>query len=313
MPRRLPCRLPAPATLPLPFRWDVTHARHVGSLLHGDVAESYDDFLEHLLECCARVVALSGDADLVFVGRSPESLHDLLSGLLRETSWASRQRLILLPFSVGYTETAAALWRRGGAHAEAVSAFRAYLDSLGLSPAELTVRERPVAFVDLVCSGRTFHRLLLLIRGWAVEEKADWPAIQRKVRVIPLARRDDARPRPWWKHRAKPWRWREDAGWIDDLLRRGSLKEVSVDVRLWEYLADRQEKSTASYGPDEWGREEAALPCRAEYHLRALRLARHLFEVGRTKEVREPFTALLAAQREMRSEWLRRLVGELRT
>ena len=33
------------------------------------------------------MVASAGDGDLVFVGRSPESLYDYLGGILAETSW----------------------------------------------------------------------------------------------------------------------------------------------------------------------------------------------------------------------------------
>ena len=66
----------------LPFRWDLTRRNQLGSLLEGEAAATYKSFPTHLLACCARVVAFSGDSDLIFVGRSPESIFDHLSGLL---------------------------------------------------------------------------------------------------------------------------------------------------------------------------------------------------------------------------------------
>jgi hypothetical protein len=64
----------------IPFRWDLTHRNHLGSLVDGEPAESYAAFLDHLLPCCSRVLAFGGDSDLIFVGRSPESIFDHLSG-----------------------------------------------------------------------------------------------------------------------------------------------------------------------------------------------------------------------------------------
>jgi hypothetical protein len=57
------------------------------------------ELLLELARCCARVLAFAGDSDLVFVGRSPESLFDLLSGFLEGTSRAGRASLLNSPFS----------------------------------------------------------------------------------------------------------------------------------------------------------------------------------------------------------------------
>jgi hypothetical protein len=295
-------------TVPLPFRWDVTEAGKLGTLVEGDRAGTCDGFARGLLASCARVVASAGNADLVFVGRSPESLHDLLSGLLWDTSW--RTRLTLLQFSVGYTERSAACRRSP----ESLAAFRAYLDALGLSPAKLIVRERPVALVDLVSSGRTLHHLLRLIRDWAQEDKVDWPAVQRKIRVVAIVRPPEPSPMPTWKRRPKPWLWREHAPWVGQLLGgSATLRQVSVDRTFWSFLGDYQEKTTRSYVPERWGDPACAVSHPTdEHHLRALRLARSLFEQGKERSQREAFATHLSEQREMRCEWLRRLVQEVR-
>lgn len=287
----------------------MTEAAKLGTLLEGEHAATCDGFTHGLLACCARVVASAGNADLVFVGRSPESLHDLLSGLLWDTTW--RTRLTLLQFSAGYTDRSAACRK----HPVSITAFRAYLDALGVSPAKLIVRERPVCLVDLVSSGGTLHHLLLLIRNWALEDKADWPAVRRKIRIVALVRPEEPRPIPTWKRRPRPWLWREHAPWVEQMLGRGTaaLGQVSVDRTLWSFLGDDQEKTTCSYVPERWGDPAYAAPPRPahERHLRALRLARELFEQGRERSGREAFAAHLSNRREMRFEWLRSLVVEL--
>jgi hypothetical protein len=86
-----------------PSRWDVAGRARLGSLLD-DVAPPDLWFLDELVACAARVLALSGDGDLYFVGRSMDSMYDLLTGALRETSW--RERLRLPPFSMWRTSAA---------------------------------------------------------------------------------------------------------------------------------------------------------------------------------------------------------------
>jgi hypothetical protein len=296
--------------VPVPFRWDVTQPQQLGTLLEGDASGSYDKFSNDLLACAAQVVGLAGDSDLVFLGRSLESLYDVLSALLVGTSWQGR--LTLLPFSTGHRETEIAR----GKHPEAIAAFRAYLDSFGLAPAKLIVRERPVALTDLLCSGNTMHQFLLLIRAWALEEKIDWPSVKRKLRVVAILRQDDLNPKPRWKVQREgqtTWRWREDADWVHELLERGALREAAISRELWEYLGDNQIKTTPSFTPECWGTDEAANPCRKEHNLKALRLARQLFEAGCTKQARAQFAALLAAERfAMHEGWCRRLVGQVR-
>ena len=281
----------APTEAPVPFRWDITRPERLGSLLEGEAEDPGARFFGLLLACAARVIVLAGDSDLVFLGRSPESLHDLLAGLLSETPW--HNRLQLLPFSTGYTTTAVARRKQP----EVVAAFRQYLESRQLSPAQLIVRERPVAIVDLICSGHTMNEFLLLLRDWATEEQADWRAVQRKLRVVGITRQADPEPTPrWhWKKRARPWLWRDHSSWVNELLERGAVREVAASPALWTYLGDRQPKTMPSYTPERWGRYEATQPDREERHLSALRLARRVFESGREPSARRQFAALLAS------------------
>lgn len=109
-----------------PFRWNLSNRRALDSmfrtLAHADLPDQ-DRFYQPLfkmpherievsgigyglslapeiIHTCARIAACASECDLVFVGRSPETLFDYLSGAFFETSW--RERIILLQFSYRY-------------------------------------------------------------------------------------------------------------------------------------------------------------------------------------------------------------------
>jgi hypothetical protein len=69
----------------VPFRWDLVTPDQLGSLL---VGTSDPDlwFLDDLVECADKVLARCGGGDLVFVGRSLDSMFDLLGGAFGHTS-----------------------------------------------------------------------------------------------------------------------------------------------------------------------------------------------------------------------------------
>jgi hypothetical protein len=280
-----------------PFRWDLTRRNQLGNLIEGEKAFSYDQFLDDLLRCCVRTLAFAGDSDLVFVGRSPESIFDHLSGLLLDSSWF--ERLELLHFSMRYREESEI--RRE--HPDAITAMRSYLQRLGLDPEALATRRRPVAFIDLVASGETFGRLVSFLQNWSREIGYDWNAVRRRVRLIGIT----------WRKKTSPntWRWQQHADWVD-LLESGAVKNVSIPWSLWDYLGNYQEKVSRSYTPSLWGDPTLASASHYEQQLKALRLAFDLFELGRTRERREEFVALLVREPAMKEEAFRTLVGEIR-
>jgi hypothetical protein len=281
----------------IPFRWDLTHRNHLGSLVDGERAETYAAFLDHLLPCCSRVLAFGGDFDLIFVGRSPESIFDHLSGLLFDSSWFSR--LELLHFSMRFREEADVRQE----HPESINAMRAYLQHLGLQPEGIATRIRPIAFIDLVATGDTFGRLVTFFRNWSKDIEYDWNAVKRRIRLIGITERTKTSP--------KTWRWQQQASWVS-LLESRSVKNVSIPRALWEYLGNYQYKVSRSYTPSRWGDPELSLPSYSERQLKALRLAYELFELGRTKERRERFVSLLVKEPAMKHEWFRMLVQEIR-
>ncbi|HEX5725832.1 MAG TPA: hypothetical protein VFX98_10235 [Longimicrobiaceae bacterium] len=279
----------------IPFRWDLSRREQLGRLPEAPpYIEPYPDFVAELRPCCVRVLALAGDSQLVFVGRSPESLFDYLSGVLAETSWS--ERLVLLNLSL-YRYTAADLSR-----AE-LAAVRQQFQHLGLDPARIASGPRPLALVDVIASGGTLGTLQALLLDWAREEGVDPAAVRRRLRVVGLVVQG--------KNSPNTWRWYQRVEWAADYPR-SALKSVSIPYVLWHDLGEEQKKVSRWNPPYAWGSAEMARPPRDYYHLMALREALGVFERGRDPGERERFAAQLAAQPEMRHRWLRQLVLELR-
>ena len=279
-----------------PFRWNLTHRSHLGSLLDGERACVYPGFENDLLRCCSKVLAFAGDSDLVFVGRSPESIFDILSGLLFETSWF--ERLELLHFSMRFRDELKIRQEFPGA----VEAMRDYLLHLGLHPEAIAKRTRTVAFIDLVASGDTFGNLTNFLRNWSNDIGCEWRAVSRRIRIVGITVRKKTSP--------NTWRWQQHADWIE-LLGKGAVKNVSVPDEFWCFLGNYQLKVSPSYPPNRWGSEEFADPIYYEDNLKALRLAFDLFELGRTKEKRAEFVSLLTKESSMKEGWFRNLGMEI--
>jgi hypothetical protein len=281
-----------------PFRWDLTRRTQLGTLINGEKAQTYDAFSDHLLRCCVRVLALAGDSDLIFVGRSPESIFDYLSGLLFDTTWFDRPEL--LHFSMRFREESEILKE----HPEAIQAMRSYLHHLELHPEGIATRRRPAAFIDLVSTGDTFGRLITFQRNWTEEIKYDWKAVRRRIRLVGITERTKTSP--------KTWRWQQHAAWLP-LIGGGSVKNVSVPRELWTYLGNYQDKVSRSYTPALWGDPKLASPSYNDEQLKALRLALELFELGKRRESKEQLVSLLVKEPAMKYDWFRMLVQEIRS
>lgn len=274
-----------------PFRWNLARRAELGRLIHGARAGAYAGMADELAECAARVVATAGATTMVFVGRSPESLFDYLSGVFFRSPW--QDHLALLQLSI-----------RGRALPPArLRALAPYLDAVGVTPARIATAPRAVTFCDLVYEGDTFGRLFAVLRGLADEQGADWNVVRRRLRFCGITARRKTSP--------NAFRWQEHAAWRDELPR-AAIRNVSVPAHLWSYLGDHQDKTTEAYVPSRWGAEEAASPTRHRARLAALRLAADLFDLGRDPRERRAFASRLAARPEMKHTWLRDIVEGLR-
>ena len=242
--------------------------------------------------CAARALASAQDADLVFVGRSPEPLFHLLSGVLAGTSW--RERLLLLNISMSW----------GLPNEEQARALAPYLRSLGLDPPQLLVRPRRIALVDVVDTGSTFGAVVELIREDCERAGIEWRAVARKIRIVGLTWRTTTSP--------KTWRWQQHAPWTC-LLERGAIKNVSTPWRLASSLAsDATPKMTGSFTSSRWADPGAAQPLRDEVARQAVAFSLQLYRLGRRREARERFARELAAQHTFRERWLRSLALEIK-
>jgi hypothetical protein len=281
----------------LPFRWKLAGRPTLGSLLQGEPEHAYRGFFQDLRDCGVRVVAAVADGDIVFVGRSPESIFDYLTGVLSGTLWS--ERLVLLNLSMRY-EAAEELARTDPV---AVAAIRDQLAALGLSPGQIASSARPKVFVDLVSGGNTFGHLLGLLEHWAGDARVDVAAVRRRIRFLGITDR--------MKNSPNTWRWYQRVEWARRMPR-SALRSISIPYRLWMYLGENQRKVARWHPPARWGAEDAARPPRDEDALRALRLAHRIHERGRARAERSRFAAELAAQRQLREPSVRRLVLELR-
>lgn len=276
-----------------PFRWDLVRRDQLGSLLAGsDEPDLW--FLEELIACAAKVLARSGDGDLYFVGRSLDSVYDLLGGALAETSW--RDRVFAVPISLQTYGDRLLLTQRETAQ------LRANLAAAGLSPDRIA-RQRPAVMVDLVLRGSTFGGLFGELRDWVDDERGDWAAVRRKLRFVGITYRTKTSP--------KTHRWWQDADWLDGLPA-GAVTNVSVDPDAYLYFADDQTKLTRSFDRGLWADDGVRSPARDAVTRQALAEAVAVVERGRTAEVRAQLARHLSAEPTIKQSWLRALARDLR-
>lgn len=146
----------------MPFRWDLITPDQLGSLL--DNTETPDLwFLDDLVACTGKVLARSRNGDLVFVGRSLDSMFDLLGGVF--TGSTGVQQLYRLPLS--FQRRGISLgrrWRRRPLTPAEAAQGRRYLETVELTPYALARRDRPAVLIDVVHEGETFTEVFTLIR-----------------------------------------------------------------------------------------------------------------------------------------------------
>lgn len=284
---------PVPSTLEPnpPYRWDLVTPDQLGSMLRGNGRPNLW-FLNELVACAGKVVARSGHGDLVFVGRSLDSLFDFLGGAFAEIDRDAGPRRA--PFSF-----ARDLARRltPAEHAQA----RRVLAEVGVDPHSLARRTRPVTFVDVVHGGSTFTELYTLLRAWIDEDRGAWPVIRRKLRFVGVTCRTKTSP--------NAFRWQQHAAWTSQLPR-PAVVNVSLYPHVWFYLAGGQPKLTRSYRPESWLTDGEG-PRHDDETRGALAEATALVRYGRSAEGRHALARAMAGEPTLREPWLRALIGEL--
>jgi hypothetical protein len=105
--------------------------------------------------------------DPVFVGRSLDSMFDLLGGAL--AGLADDRQLHRLPLSFADLQVLGGRrWRRRPLTPSETARALELLADVGVTPHGLARRARPVTFVDVVSGGGTFRQLLPVAAGRGV-------------------------------------------------------------------------------------------------------------------------------------------------
>ncbi|WP_406263409.1 hypothetical protein OH779_11175 [Actinacidiphila glaucinigra] len=287
------------AAPPQPYRWSLSRARggvppdRLGALTEGAASPSLW-YLPELTVCTGKVLARSGGADLCFVGRSLDSMYDLLTGAFEGSSREGPP--LRLPLSLRL--------RRHPAPAH-TARLREHLAAAGLAPHALARRTRPVALVDLVSEGGTYDTLFAALADWVRESREPWPAIRRKLRFVGVTHRRRTSP--------NTWRWQQNTagGWARSLPS-GHVAGVSLHPGVWSYFGDEQAKLQPSFPPPRWFDAYAAEPWHGPDLPAALAESLALVEAGRGRSVRAELVRVIAREPGFADREVRALVAPLR-
>lgn len=322
-----------------PFRWDVSQSYALEHMLRRPIMKSkpiqpsstYKSFYkvpdyeqdlsqvmnqdlkfgDDLIQSCAKIVAIGCNYDLVFVGRSLDTIYDYLHALLTDTVFVARVGRLNVSLYGGLKKV----------DRQALHAIRQYFRRQGIDPASLCTRKRPVAFVDIVARGTTFRSLIRLLVAWCKEEGIEWDRVAPKVIFIALL--DDY----WTRHsfaravRSSKRTKRTRIQWLESQeeffkrhkLGRNNIKNIFISWRFWDYLGNWQTKCSEPYPPDKWGSEAAFRPPRDHSRLRGLALAIHWHKEGLKHSNRKLLADLICQQSAMmKNGALRDLVLQLR-
>jgi hypothetical protein len=283
----------------VPFRWDLVTPERLGSLLSGTPAPDLW-FLDDLVACAAKVLARSGNGDLVFVGRSLDSMFDLLSGAL--AAHAAERRLRRLPLSFQRSgQESRRRWRPRSLSAGERAQARRFLTTVDADPYTLARRRRPVTFVDVVSAGRTFTELFNLLDDWIVEQRQPWQVIRRKLRFVGVTWRGETSP--------NTYRWQQHAVWTRRLPA-SAVVNVSLHPAVCSYFGNHQTKLTRTLRPEQWLAEPDG-PGRDESTRVALAEAVALVSYGRSRSGRRAVTRAIRGQPALAQPWLRTLIADL--
>lgn len=288
----------AGAEIVRPFRWNVARHNELGSLLDGPRADIYPGFVTDLRTLAALLIARSGPGQIVFVGRSLESVFDYLSGILAGVGAAPPVTLLQVSFS-----SCRDIEREAARSPDAVGGLTGYMGVEGLSAAAIARAPERIFFADVVSTGGTFGTLVALLRLMCRTEGEDWHAVERRIGFTGIvdARKTSPNTRRWWQHET----------WVQTLTK-PRISNVSIPRHMWGFLADSMEKVTPSHVAWRWADPRVAWPDRGDDRLKALRRAVWLYDLGRLRGERARLADELARLPEMRQAWLRRLVVALR-
>lgn len=272
--------------LSVPFRWDLVGPDQIGSLLSGTKPPTLW-FLPGLIDATGKVIARSGNGDLYFVGRSLDSMFDLLGGAFADLTHRPLLRRLPFSFARRRERIGPAQWARA----------REVCAELGLDPSALVRRQRPVTFVDVVAEGGTFTELFTLLAEWLDERREPWNVARRKLRFVGVTIRDDG------------YRWHLRRSWTARLPA-DSVRNVAMDWPEWHYFGDLQHKLTASFRVERWLAEQPG-PDHGDKTRQALAEATAVALAGRDPDRRRAIARAIRGEPALAQPWLRAIVRGL--
>lgn len=291
-----------------PFRWNMSSPNLLRRLGAGATPQFEEFEIDRLLRCASSVIRVD-DADTVFIGRSLESVFDLLSGALSKTTWYDRLQLLQLSIrgfgSLDAVEKSIESRKQQNgslqmpSYEERLASLENYFRFLKLLPSQILNRERRINFVDVVASGSTFSVLAELLKYFS-EDIRQWLKLRKCLRFVAVVPDPDEEKEPNWKP--------DQAEWTSQF-EPNQFREVPLAVELWCFLADKQFKSTPVHGPNKWGR--SAKPTEFSWFQYAARGSRELYRQGERSRERfaslldqppEPIDAVKLLAKEMRRE-----------
>ncbi len=282
-----------------PFRWSITKREQLGTLIEqaGKVDPRAYGLLRDLRQAAARVIAFADDANLAFIGRTPENFFDYLSGVFEGVDEAPSLHLVQFSLRWAGPDGLAAI------DPEKLDAFFAYLKEEGVDAATISSADRPLALVDFVAHGGTMKNFVSLLHMQAERDGIDWNAVQRRLRIIGLRVRTHNSP--------NTWRWQQHQKWLD-MIPDAIIKNVSAPGRLLYHLANDQPKVTYSFHPGRWGQDEGQGRTITDDQLKALALAVALYDAGKDRAERTRLAGFITKSREMRQAATRRLASRIK-
>lgn len=280
-----------------PFRWNIARREQLGRLIDAPAGRLRlnDMFLQSLRGAAARVLAHADEADLAFIGRTPENLYDYLSGCFEGISGAPA--LHLVQYSLRWPGAIDQI------PPHALDGLFGYFTEEGLGPAAIARAGRPLALVDFVAWGGTLESLIRLMRRHAERDGEDWNAVQRRLKIIGLRVRT--------KNSPNTWRWQQHQDWLH-FIPDTQIINVSAPAAFLYYLGNEQPKVTSAFHPGRWAEESGAARLPTKEQQTALDFAVRLYDLGRTRGEREALARQIARHRKMRQRATRSLVLKLR-
>lgn len=278
-----------------PFRWNMACSHLLRRLGRGRSTTVPAHQQDRLLRCTAHVLRAGGVSDFVFVGRSLESVYDLLCGALAPTTWYDRVQLLQLSLRNHSPEE---FQQR---YPNRMASLRSYFRAVQLTPRQILDRPRPVVFIDVVDRGSTFGNLSRLLHLWS-DNSAVWQQVRERLAWVAVISEKPPDGDSHWQPSRVPWT--EDYA-------PAQVQRVFLKTSLWCYLADHQGKTTVSYTPRRWGNPDVGRPPDKGGVLEAARGARELYRQGEKSRHRlaalldeppQPIPLIASLARELRRE-----------